>query len=99
MPAQVLEVMSSSLTTLQQRLGYTFRDPALLECALTHPSFLQENTMKQIQLIIILVAVIAAGLIAHVIIQRHNMNDNVTIQSKPLPPTNYIDKKGNYDDH
>jgi ribonuclease-3 len=35
--------MSSPLASLQQRLGYTFRDPALLERALTHPSFLQEN--------------------------------------------------------
>ncbi|NBQ58040.1 MAG: ribonuclease III, partial [Opitutaceae bacterium] len=35
--------MSSPLASLQQRLGYTFSDPALLERALTHPSFLQEN--------------------------------------------------------
>jgi ribonuclease III len=31
------------LETLQYRLVYTFRDIRLLECALTHPSFLQEN--------------------------------------------------------
>ena len=35
--------MSAPLALLQQRLGYTFREPALLERALTHPSFLQEN--------------------------------------------------------
>lgn len=31
------------LATLQQRLGHTFRDVALLERALTHPSLLQEQ--------------------------------------------------------
>jgi len=34
---------SPSLATLQQRLGYTFRDPALLERAVTHPSLLPER--------------------------------------------------------
>jgi ribonuclease-3 len=34
---------SSTLETLQHRLVYTFRQPALLECAVTHPSFLQDN--------------------------------------------------------
>lgn len=33
----------SSLDFLQERLVYTFRDLRLLECALTHPSFLQDN--------------------------------------------------------
>ena len=33
--------MSDSLAPLQARLGYTFRDPALLRRALTHTSFLQ----------------------------------------------------------
>lgn len=33
----------SSLETLQQRLVYSFRDIRLLECAVTHPSFLQDN--------------------------------------------------------
>jgi len=32
-----------ALTTLQHRLGYQFRDPALLRCALTHPSYLQDD--------------------------------------------------------
>jgi ribonuclease-3 len=32
-----------SLDTLQRRLDYTFRDLALLECAVTHPSYLQEH--------------------------------------------------------
>lgn len=31
------------LPQIQSRLGYTFRDPALLETALTHASFLPEN--------------------------------------------------------
>ncbi len=35
--------MSSPLASLQLRLGYTFSDPTLLQRALTHPSFLQEN--------------------------------------------------------
>jgi ribonuclease-3 len=35
--------MSSTLAQLQTRLGYTFRDPTLLERAVTHPSFLQDN--------------------------------------------------------
>jgi ribonuclease-3 len=34
---------SHSLSHLQERIGYHFRDPALLELAVTHPSFLQEN--------------------------------------------------------
>jgi ribonuclease-3 len=34
--------MSASLLQLQQRLGYTFRDPALLARALTHPSLANE---------------------------------------------------------
>jgi len=32
-----------ALAALQQRLGYTFRNPALLTEALTHPSYAQEN--------------------------------------------------------
>jgi ribonuclease-3 len=32
-----------SLESLQQRLAYVFRNPALLACALTHPSYLQDN--------------------------------------------------------
>ncbi len=35
--------MSASLAQLQARLGYTFRDPALLERALTHPSYSAEH--------------------------------------------------------
>ena len=35
--------MNSALDELQGRLGYTFRDLALLERAVTHPSWLQEN--------------------------------------------------------
>ncbi len=35
--------LSSSLELLQKRLAYTFRDLRLLECAVTHPSFLQDN--------------------------------------------------------
>ncbi len=31
------------LAALQQRLGYQFRNPALLQCALTHPSYLQDE--------------------------------------------------------
>jgi ribonuclease-3 len=31
--------MSGSLEQLQRRLGYTFRDASLLECAITHTSF------------------------------------------------------------
>lgn len=34
---------SDALTTLQQRLAYTFRDPNLLVRAVTHPSFLHEH--------------------------------------------------------
>lgn len=34
---------TTSLELLQQRLVYTFRDPQLLECAVTHPSFLQDH--------------------------------------------------------
>lgn len=32
-----------ALNALQQRLGYTFENVALLECAVTHPSLLQER--------------------------------------------------------
>lgn len=35
--------MKTTLPVLQDRLGYRFGDAALLELALTHPSFLQEN--------------------------------------------------------
>ena len=35
--------MNDSLDQLQARLAYTFRDAALLERALTHPSFLPEH--------------------------------------------------------
>jgi len=35
--------MSADLQQLQSRLGYAFRDPALLDRALTHPSLLNEN--------------------------------------------------------
>jgi ribonuclease III len=34
--------MSGAAAQLQTRLGHVFRDPALLECALTHPSFAAE---------------------------------------------------------
>ncbi|WCJ60831.1 ribonuclease III [Fontisphaera persica] len=35
--------MSSSLTELEQRLGYHFHNPTLLQTALTHPSVAHEN--------------------------------------------------------
>ena len=35
--------MSKALAQLQARLGYPFRDAALLECAVTHPSLAQEK--------------------------------------------------------
>ena len=35
--------MSDALAQLQVRIGYTFRDAALLRCAVTHTSFLQDN--------------------------------------------------------
>ncbi|MBL9191423.1 MAG: ribonuclease III [Opitutaceae bacterium] len=35
--------MIPSLSDLQERLGYTFRDPGLLVEALTHPSYLQDD--------------------------------------------------------
>jgi ribonuclease-3 len=35
--------MNDALARLQARLAYTFRDPALLERAVTHPSYLQEH--------------------------------------------------------
>ncbi len=35
--------MNPALTQLQARLAYTFRDPALLERAVTHPSWLQDH--------------------------------------------------------
>ena len=35
--------MSDALAQLQTRIGYTFRDPALLRCAVTHTSFLQDH--------------------------------------------------------
>jgi ribonuclease-3 len=35
--------MNADLQSLQQRIGYSFREPQLLELALTHPSYLQEN--------------------------------------------------------
>lgn len=34
---------SSPLELLQHRLVYEFRDPRLLECAVTHPSYLQDH--------------------------------------------------------
>jgi ribonuclease-3 len=33
----------ATLDTLQQRIAHTFRDPALLECAMTHPSYLHAH--------------------------------------------------------
>ena len=35
--------MSTPLTQLQSRIGYTFRDAKLLETAVTHPSWLQDH--------------------------------------------------------
>jgi len=35
--------MNDALTELQQRIGHTFRDPALLRCALTHVSYAAEH--------------------------------------------------------
>ncbi len=35
--------MSEAREKLQARLGYTFRNAALLDCALTHPSFIPEH--------------------------------------------------------
>jgi ribonuclease-3 len=42
MPAHHPETSLPSLDNLQQRLGHVFRDPALLECALTHLSYVQD---------------------------------------------------------
>ncbi|HUJ42682.1 MAG TPA: ribonuclease III [Opitutaceae bacterium] len=38
-----MEFTHPSLERLQQRIGYTFRDPMLLLCALTHTSYLQDH--------------------------------------------------------
>jgi ribonuclease-3 len=35
--------MSAGTAALEARIGYSFRDPAMLERALTHPSFLQDH--------------------------------------------------------
>jgi ribonuclease III len=35
--------MSTAAAALQERIGYSFRDPATLERALTHPSWLQDH--------------------------------------------------------
>jgi ribonuclease III len=43
MPAHLPEPGDPALAPLQQRVGYAFRDPALLACALTHPSYLQDH--------------------------------------------------------
>ena len=40
--AERLQPLSSSLEALQTRLGYPFTQPALLELALTHSSFVYE---------------------------------------------------------
>ena len=42
-PARVLQPESQSLGVLEQRLGYTFRDPGLLRRALTHRSAGADN--------------------------------------------------------
>ncbi|MBP9912073.1 MAG: ribonuclease III [Opitutaceae bacterium] len=39
--------MSDSLQSLQTRLGHQFQDPALLELALTHPAFSNENEQSR----------------------------------------------------
>jgi ribonuclease-3 len=39
----VADLSSSPLAALQQRLTYTFRDVALIERAVTHPSYLQDH--------------------------------------------------------
>lgn len=39
--------MSELLVQLQARLGYTFREPALLERALTHTSYLQDHPKNE----------------------------------------------------
>lgn len=38
-----LEIGSPSFDQLQRRLGHLFRDPALLQCALTHSSYLPDH--------------------------------------------------------
>lgn len=38
--------MSTPLSQFQARIGYTFRDPVLLETAVTHPSWLQDHPGK-----------------------------------------------------
>ena len=42
MPAHLPETSPPFLDHLQERLGHTFRDPALLVCALTHLSYVQD---------------------------------------------------------
>ena len=39
----VSDPIPDSLEILQQRLAYRFRDPGLLECAVTHPSLVARN--------------------------------------------------------
>jgi len=34
---------AAALDALQQRIAYSFREPALLECAMTHPSYLHDH--------------------------------------------------------
>lgn len=38
-----MTALPDSLAALQTRLGHTFRDPALLVCALTHPSYVSDH--------------------------------------------------------
>lgn len=38
-----MEIVYPALDQLQKRLGHAFRDPALLVCALTHPSYIQDH--------------------------------------------------------
>jgi ribonuclease-3 len=38
-----METLPSPFDQLEQRLGYAFRDPRLLACALTHTSYLQDH--------------------------------------------------------
>jgi ribonuclease-3 len=42
-PPTVSATENLPLEALQRRLDYTFRDAGLLECAVTHPSYLQEH--------------------------------------------------------
>lgn len=73
--------MHSNIKVLEERLGYSFRDPALLLCALTHTSYAHENKTEHNERLEFLGDAILGALISRILFEKHPKEDEGILSS------------------